>query len=66
MFAGGVGIDFANATLRVACLRQPCRRYDPITVEVTYRGGFWAPLPPLFEQFSVRASATRAAERDQQ
>lgn len=62
----GVGTSFANATVRVACEREPCRRYDPITVDVTYRGGFWAPLPPLFNEFSVRASATRAAERDQQ
>lgn len=62
----GVGTDFANAQVSVACEREPCRRYDPITVRVVYRGGFWAPLPPLFSEFSVSAAATRAAERDQQ
>jgi Flp pilus assembly protein TadG len=66
VIASGVGTDFARATVRVSCEREPCRRYDPITVDVAYRGGFWAPLPPLFNEFSVRATATRAAERDQQ
>lgn len=66
VIASGVGTDFANATLHVSCEREPCRRYDAITVDVSYRGGFWAPLPPLFTDFTVRASATRAAERDQQ
>jgi hypothetical protein len=37
-----------------------------VTVTIVYRGAFWAPLPPLFTDFSVRATATRAAERDVQ
>jgi len=63
---GGVGTDYANAAVSVDCARRPCRRYDPITVRVVYHGGFWTPLPPLFNEFTVSAEATRAAERDQQ
>lgn len=61
----GVGTEAARATVEVSC-PAPCRRYDPVTVRIVYRGGFWAPLPPLFTDFTVRATATRAAERDQQ
>ncbi|NJN14852.1 MAG: pilus assembly protein [Oscillochloris sp.] len=61
----GVGTSYREATISVACERTPCRRYDAITVQVAYAGAFWTPLPG-FERFSVNASATRAAERDQQ
>jgi Flp pilus assembly protein TadG len=62
----GVGTDTAAATVTVICTRQPCRRYDPITVTVDYAGAFWTPLPPIFTAFTLHAQATRAAERDQQ
>jgi hypothetical protein len=62
---GGVGTDPEGAEVRVRCA-APCRRYDPVSVEIVYRGAFWAPLPPLFTDFTVRAAATRAAERDSQ
>jgi hypothetical protein len=65
VIAGGVGTSYANAEVSVRCQRTPCRRYDPITVQVIYRGELWAPAP-FFEQFRVSASATRAAERDSQ
>jgi Flp pilus assembly protein TadG len=61
----GVGTSSANAEIIVDC-PAPCRRYNPVTVTIVYRGDFWAPLPPLFTDFSVRATATRAAERDVQ
>lgn len=62
----GVGTRAAEAEVAVVCEHAPCRRYDPVTVTVDYKGAFWAPLPPLFTDFGVRAAATRAAERDQQ
>ncbi|MEI8166251.1 MAG: TadE family protein [Chloroflexales bacterium] len=62
----GIGTDATAATVTVTCTRQPCRRYDPITVTVDYAGAFWAPLPPIFTTFALHAQATRAAERDQQ
>lgn len=62
---GGLGVDEAGAEITVSCA-APCRRYDPVTVSIVYHGEFWAPLPPLFTKFTVRAAATRAAERDRQ
>jgi Flp pilus assembly protein TadG len=62
----GVGTRAAEAEVTVVCEHAPCRRYDPVTVTVSYRGAFWAPLPPLFTAFGANATATRAAERDQQ
>jgi len=62
----GVGTTATEAQVVVACERSPCRRYDPVTVTVAYRGAFWTPLPPLFTAFALEARATRAAERDQQ
>ncbi|NTU80089.1 MAG: pilus assembly protein [Chloroflexales bacterium] len=62
----GVGTAASDASVAVACDSDPCRRYDPITVTIAYTSTFWAPLPPLFTEFSVSAEATRAAERDQQ
>lgn len=59
----GVGTTFDNAEVRVTCDRSPCRRYDPITVQIAYQGDFWTPFPG-FSTFTVQASATRAAERD--
>lgn len=71
--SAGVGTDYQRATVTVSCRNprsgspaNPCRRYYPITVTITYAGAFWAPLPPLFTSFTVGATATRAAERDQQ
>jgi hypothetical protein len=65
----GVGTDVSRMdppVVRCTASAGACRRYDPITVEVVYRDAFWAPLPPLFTTFTVRAEATRASERDQQ
>lgn len=65
VIAAGVGTRPEHAEVAVRCRRSPCRRYDPITVAVTYAGRFWTPLPG-FTTFTVAAEATRAAERDQQ
>ena len=59
-------MDVACTTPESAARAEPCRRYYPITVNITYQGDFWAPLPPLFTDFTVQAQATRASERDQQ
>ncbi|MCX7861202.1 MAG: pilus assembly protein [Chloroflexus sp.] len=66
--AGSLGIEPTGSEVVISCPRQPCRRYDPITVEVRYRAALWAPvaLLPFGDEIVVRASATRAAERDQQ
>ncbi len=65
---GSLGIEPINSEVLISCPRQPCRRYDPITVEVRYRAALWMPvaLLPFGDTVLVRASATRAAERDQQ
>lgn len=65
---GSLGIEPTGSEVVISCPRQPCRRYDPITVEVRYRAALWAPvaLLPFGDEIVVRASATRAAERDQQ
>ncbi len=64
VIAAGVGMEPDQAQVTVTCA-APCRRYASITVTVRYQGEFWAPLPPLFTAFEVRAEAVRAAERDQ-
>ncbi|NCC32327.1 MAG: pilus assembly protein [Chloroflexia bacterium] len=62
----GVGTRADAAQVRIACLRTPCRRYDPITVNIAYRGAYWAPVAPFFNEFTLESEAVRAAERDQQ
>lgn len=63
-----LGIDPTSSEVVITCARRPCRRYDPITVEVRYHAPLWVPtvLLPFGNEIVVRASATRAAERDQQ
>jgi Flp pilus assembly protein TadG len=62
----GAGTEATNAIIAVSCTRTPCRRYDPITVRVSYAGELWVPVPGLMDRFTVQAEATRAAERDSQ
>lgn len=50
----------------LSMVKDPCRRYDAITVSIVYESEFLIPMPPLFSTFTVTADATRAAERDQQ
>ncbi|RMD75659.1 MAG: pilus assembly protein [Chloroflexi bacterium] len=66
--AGSAWVTPSNSEVVIACPRRPCRRYDPITVEVRYRAALWIPIAllPFGDELVVRASATRAAERDQQ
>ncbi len=63
--AGGIGMRSERATVVVTCATTPCRRYTLITVRVRYEDGFWAPIGP-FSELRTEATATRAAERDQQ
>lgn len=62
----GVGTSYEAATVTVRCDHTPCRRYDAVSVAIVYADNFWTPIPPLFTRFVVNASATRAAERDEQ
>jgi Flp pilus assembly protein TadG len=54
-----------NATITVTCVRNPCRRYDAITVRITYQTGIWAPLGP-FKLVKADLKAIRLAEKDRQ
>jgi hypothetical protein len=54
-----------NATITVTCVRNPCRRYDAITVRITYQSGIWAPIGP-FKLVRADLKATRLAEKDRQ
>ena len=54
-----------NATITVTCARNPCRRYDPITVRITYQTAIWAPIGP-FKLVKADLNATRLAEKDRQ
>lgn len=64
----GVGTHISRATVAVNCVPvsggATCRRYDPVTVTVVYQDRLWVPFP--LDEFTLRAEATRASERDQQ
>jgi hypothetical protein len=62
----GMATDSRRATITVMCARTPCRRYDPITVRITYRDAVWAPFPGVFNEVTADLSATRLAEKDSQ
>jgi hypothetical protein len=61
----GMVTDSSKATITVSCARTPCRRYDPITVQITYLDAIWAPIGP-FQSAKADLSATRLAEKDAQ
>ena len=61
----GMVTDATRATITVSCARTPCRRYDPITVRITYQDAVWAPLGP-FQLARAVVRATRLAEKDAQ
>jgi hypothetical protein len=61
----GMMTEASNATITVTCTRTPCRRYDPITVGITYQADIWAPIGP-FKLVKADHSATRLAEKDEQ
>jgi TadE-like protein len=61
----GMVTNSSKATITVSCARTPCRRYDPITVRITYQDAIWAPIGP-FRLAKADLSATRLAEKDAQ
>ena len=61
----GMMTDASNAAITVTCARNPCRRYDPITVRLTYQADIWAPIGP-FTLVKADLTATRLAEKDDQ
>ena len=63
---GGIGTKSSLTTIQVACSTNPCRRYSPITVTITYSDKVWAPMPWVYTEFTVVRKAVRAAEQDQQ
>jgi Flp pilus assembly protein TadG len=61
-----------NATITVVCTdpqsgapRNPCRRYDAVTVRIQYLDELWAPIA-MFDKARADLKTTRAAEKDQQ
>ena len=54
-----------NASITVSCPRNPCRRYDAISVRITYQSPIWAPIGP-FKLVKADMTATRLAEKDRQ
>ncbi|MFV9503355.1 MAG: TadE/TadG family type IV pilus assembly protein [Oscillochloridaceae bacterium umkhey_bin13] len=69
----GTSSDGTKAAIAIVCANPDggtpasvCRRYYPVTVTVDYTDSFWVPVPVGGGSFTVRAQATRAAERDQQ
>lgn len=61
-----IGTVRTQATVQASCAGSPCRRYDPVTVAVSYQGRYWTPVIPGMETFTIQAQAVRASERDQQ
>jgi len=61
----GMVTSSSRATIMVSCARKPCRRYDPITIRITYQDTIWAPIGP-FQLVKADLSATRLAEKDAQ
>jgi len=61
----GMMTDSGKAAITVTCARRPCRRYDPITVRITYQDAIWAPIGP-FQLVKADLGATRLAEKDAQ
>lgn len=55
----------SGATLSVACAADPCRRYQPIVVTLTYADRVWVPAGP-FKDFTAKASFVRTSEQDRQ
>lgn len=68
---GGMGTSAARATINVICrdgngnALTRCRRYDAITVHISYEDELWAPIGVL-DRVRADMRATRAAEQDQQ
>ncbi|MEN9935952.1 MAG: hypothetical protein RLZZ387_2531 [Chloroflexota bacterium] len=70
---GSIAARSEGATITVSCADQSaaetgaqCRRYDPITVTISYADVPWVPIPPLFTEVQAEVSATRISENDQQ
>lgn len=61
-----IGTVSDRATVQASCASTPCRRYDPVTVQVTYQGAYWTPVVPGMTTFTIQAEAVRASERDEQ
>ena len=61
----GMMTDSSNASITMMCAHNPCRRYDPITIRITYQDSIWAPIGP-FKLVKADLSATRLAEKDDQ
>jgi hypothetical protein len=61
----GMTTSAENASITISCLRNPCRRYDAISVRITYQSPIWAPIG-VFKLVKADLSATPLAEKDRQ
>ncbi len=61
-----IGTVAERAAVQVSCASSPCRRYDPVTVQVTYQGSYWTPVVPGMNNFTIQVQTVRASERDEQ
>lgn len=62
VLANGLTTDSGQVSVRVVCL-EPCQRYQPITVTVTFEDTRWFPI--FSQTLRVERQAVRASEQDQ-
>ena len=62
VLANGLTTHSGQVSVRVVCL-EPCQRYQPITVTVTFEDSRWFPI--FSQTLRVERQAVRASEQDQ-
>lgn len=62
VLANGLTTHGGQVSVRVVCL-EPCQRYQPITVTVTFEDTRWFPI--FSQTLRVERQAVRASEQDQ-
>lgn len=62
VLANGITTHSGQVSVQVVCL-EPCQRYQPITVTVTFEDSRWFPI--FSQTLRVERQAVRASEQDQ-
>ncbi len=62
VLANGLTTHSGQVSVQVVCL-EPCQRYQPITVTVTFEDTCWFPI--FSQTLRVERQAVRASEQDQ-
>lgn len=62
VLANGLTTHSGQVSVQVVCL-EPCQRYQPITVTVTFEDSRWFPI--FSQTLRVERQAVRASEQDQ-